>query len=108
MVEDLSNEEFNNLVDKLIEDNSNIFSAFVAIYPHYSRNKIIDYYIDKENVDMLLGFLDYCNDFDTKGNPLNQKYVVDRLIQKNDKQFINDILESNFIYLQTYHKKRDY
>lgn len=101
LVVSISKEEFDNLVDKLIEDNSDIFPALVAIYRDYNRNKIIDYYINKENVDMLLGFLDYCNDFDTEANLLDQKYVVDKLIQKNDKQFIHDILESNFIYFLT-------
>lgn len=98
---DLTKEEFDNLVDKLIDDNSDIFPALVSIYCDYNRNKIIDYYIDKGNVDMLLGFLDYCNDFETLDNILDQKYIVDKLIQKDDKQLISDILKSNDIYFLT-------
>lgn len=101
LVTDISNKEFNDLVDKLISDNSDIFPTLVAIYPSYNRNKIIDYYIDKGNIDMLLGFLDYCYDFEVKDNILDQRYIVDKLIQKNDKQLISDILKSNDAYFLT-------
>lgn len=101
MIVSLTKEEFNILVDKLIKDNSEIFPSLVAIYPSYNRNKIIDYYIDKGNIDLLLGFLDYCNDFESVDNLLDQKYIVDKLIQKNDKIFISNILNSNNIYFLT-------
>ena len=45
--------------------------------------------------------MDYCNDFSTQNNILDQKYVVDKLLKKNDKKFIKDILESGCIYFLT-------
>ena len=41
LVTDLTNEEFDNLVAKLISDNSLIFPSLVAIYRTYNVNKII-------------------------------------------------------------------
>ena len=73
----------------------------MAIYWDYNRNKIIDYFVDKGDVELLLGFLDYCNDFSTQTNQLDQKYVVDKLLNKNDKKLIKDILNDNSIYFLT-------
>lgn len=97
----ITNKEFDELVSKLINDNSSLFPSLIAIYTDYNVNKIINYYIDKGNVDMLIGFLDYCNDFSSKINELDQKYIVDRLINKNDKVFIKELLDSNALYFLT-------
>ena len=108
LVTELSLDEFNILVDKLIvDDEESIFPSLIAIYRDYNCNKIIDYYIEKENVELLLGFLDYCNDFCTNDNQLNQKYVVDKLLEKNNKKFIKDILESNNTYFLTDPKEKE-
>lgn len=108
LVTELSNNEFDILVDKLIkDDDSYTLTSLIAIYWNYNRNKIIDYFINKGNLDSLLGFLDYCNDFDTPNNRLDQKYVVDKLIEKNDKKFIKDLLESNSIYFLTDNKEKE-
>ena len=102
LITKLSNDEFDDLVLKLINgDNSYTLTSLVSIYWDYNRNKIIDYFIDKGDIELLLGFLDYCNDFSTLNNQLDQKYVVDKLLEKNDKKFIKDILESNSIYFLT-------
>ena len=102
LITKLTNDEFDDLVAKLMsDDDSDTLISLVSIYCDYNRNKIIDYYIDKGDVELLLGFLDYCNDFSTSKNQLDQKYVVDKLLEKNDKKFINDILESNSIYFLT-------
>ena len=94
--------EFNDLVQKLIEDDeADILICLVAIYWDYNRNKIIDYFIDKGDVELLLGFLDCCNDFSTPKNELDQKYVVDKLLSKNDKKFIKEFLDSNSTYFLT-------
>ncbi|MBQ9833658.1 MAG: hypothetical protein IJO33_00470 [Bacilli bacterium] len=95
-------EEFNELVTKLIvDDEAYTLTSLVAIYSDYNRNKIIDYFVDKGDVELLLGFLDYCNDFSTQTNQLDQKYVVDKLLNKNDKKLIKDILNNNSIYFLT-------
>lgn len=95
-------EEFDDLVTKLInDDEASILTNLVAIYWDYNRNKIIDYFVDKGDVELLLGFLDYCNDFSTQTNQLDQKYVVDKLLNKNDKKLIKDILNDNSIYFLT-------
>ena len=102
LITKLTNDEFDDLVAKLInDDDSYALTSLVCIYWDYNRNKIIDYYIDKGNVELLLGFLDCCNDFCTQNNLLDQKYVVEKLLKKNDKKFIKDILESNWIYFLT-------
>lgn len=95
-------EEFNDLVAKLInDDEAYTLTSLVAIYWDYNRNKIIDYFVDKGDVELLLGFLDYCNDFSTQTNQLDQKYVVDKLINKKNKKLIKDILNNNSNYFLT-------
>ena len=95
-------EEFNDLVAKLInDDEAYTLTSLVAIYLDYNRNKIIDYFVDKGDVELLLGFLDYCNDFSTQTNQLDQKYVVDKLLNKKNKKLIKDILNNNSIYFLT-------
>ena len=108
LITKLSNDEFDDLVLKLVnDDNSYTLTSLVSIYWDYNRNKIIDYYIHKGDVELLLGFLDCCNDFSTPNNQLDQKYVVDKLLEKNDKKFIKDILESNSIYFLTNKEEKD-
>ena len=108
LITKLTNDEFDDLVAKLMnDDDSKTLISLVSIYCDYNRNKIIDYFINKGDVELLLGFLDYCNDFSTSRNPLNQKYVVDKLLEKNDKKFINDILESNSIYFLTNREEKN-
>ena len=64
LVTNITMEEFNNLVEKPINDNKpHILTNLVAIYRDFNRNKIIDFFVDKGDVELLLGFLDYCNDF---------------------------------------------
>lgn len=102
LIIEITIEEFNDLVAKLInDDEASTLTSLVAIYWDYNRNKIIDYFIDKADVELLLGFLDYCNDFSTQNNQLDQKYVVDKLINKNDKKLIKDILNNNSNYFLT-------
>ena len=108
LVTELTLEEFNSLVAKLIEDDdTDTLPSLVAIYSDYPRNQIIDYYINKGDSDLLLGFLDYCNDFSTKNSELNQKDIVDKLIQKNNKKLIKEMLESNSLYFLTDQKEKE-
>ncbi len=108
LITTLSNDEFNTLVDKLItHDDSSTLINLVSIYIDYNRNKIIDYFIRKKDVELLLGFLDYCNDFCTPKNELNQKYIIDELLKMNDKTFIKNILDSNDIYFLTDKEQKD-
>ena len=108
LVTKLTLDEFNNFVDKLIkDDDSYTLAILVTIYWDYNRNKMIDYFIDKGDVDLLLGFLDCCHDFNTKNSELDQKYIVDKLIEKNDKKFVKDILESNYIFFLTDVRQKD-
>ena len=108
MVIKITEEEFNGLVTKLINDDKacNLISL-IAIYSGYNRNKIIDFFVDKGDVELLLGFLDYCNDFSTQTTRLDQKYVVDKLLSKKDKSLIKDILNSNSTYFLTDKKEKE-
>ena len=108
LITKLNNDEFDSLVSKLIkDDDSYTLTSLITIYLDYNRNKIIDYFINKGNIEILLGFLDYCNDFCIHTNQPDQKYVVDKLIKKNDKKFIKFILESNSIYFLTNREEKE-
>lgn len=108
MIIEITIEEFNDLVAKLInDDEAYTLTSLVALYWDYNRNKIIDYFIDKGDVGLLLGFLDYCNNFSTQTNLLDQKYVVEKLLNKKNKEFIKDILNSNSIYFLTDIKEKE-
>ena len=108
VVTEITNNEFNDLVDKLINDDDVlVLINLVSIYWDYNRNKIIDYFIDKKDVDLLLNLLDYCNDFQTSKNELDQRYIVDRLLEKNDKKLIKKRLESNNTYFLTDIKEKE-
>ena len=104
----ITNKEFDELASKLIKDDDTLSLTYlVSIYCDYNRNKIIDYFIEKGDVDLLLGFLDYCHDFAGYKNELDQKYIVDKLLETNDKKFIEDILYSNFIFFLTDKREKD-
>ena len=108
LITNITNEEFNELVTKLIkDDNYKVLPSLIAIYTDYNRNQIIDYFINKKDVDLLLGFLDYCNDFSTINNELNQKEIVDKLLKTNDKELIKNIMNSNSLYFLTDNKEKE-
>lgn len=99
LVTELTIDEFDDLTNKLMKDDDTYtLTSLVTIYRDYNRNEIIDYFIDKGDVELLLAFLDNCNDFSTSENELDQKYIVDKLLSKNDKNFIKDILDSDYLY----------
>lgn len=108
IVTELTQDEFDKLVNKLMkEDQAKTLTILVSIYWDYNRNKIIDYFINKKDVDELLGFLDYCNDFQTENNSLDQKYIVDKILETSDKKFIKEIIESNNLYFLNDEKEKD-
>ena len=107
IVTPLTNHEFDILIDKLIEDDSDIFASLVSIYTSYNRNKIIDYLIKKGDVELLLGFLDYCNDFNEPNNLLDEKYIVDKMLEKNDVNFIKEILDDGTLYFLTNNNEKE-
>ena len=99
LVTELTIDEFDDLINKLMKDDDTYtLTSLVTIYRDYNWNEIIDYFIDKGDVELLLTFLDNCNDFSTSENELDQKYIVDKLLSKNDKNFIKDILDSDYLY----------
>jgi len=108
LVTELILDEFNILVDKLIKDDDiYTLTSLISIYRDYNRNKIINYLINKKDCEVLLDFLNYCNDFDTPNNRFNQKDIVDKLIRTNDKKFIKDILKSNNLYFLIDNKEKE-
>lgn len=108
IVTELTQDEFDELVNKLMkEDQAKTLTILVSIYWDYNRNKIIDYFINKKDVEELLSFLDYCNDFSTEKNQLDQKYIVDKILETSDKQFIKKILESNNLYFLNDESEKD-
>ena len=108
LITNITNDEFNNLVDKLIKDDeSSILICIIAIYIDYNRDKITNYFINKKDVNLLIGYLDYCNDFESPNNILNQRYIVDKLIDLNDKEYIKNIIDSNLLYYLTNIKEKE-
>ena len=108
LITNITNDEFNNLVDKLIKDDeSSILTSIIAIYIDYNRDKITNYFINKKDVNLLIGYLDYCNDFESPNNILNQRYIVDKLIDLNDKEYIKNIIDSNLLYYLTNIKEKE-
>jgi hypothetical protein len=108
VVTEITNAEFDDLVDKLIkDDDAHMLRLLVTIYWDYNRNKMIDYFIKKGDIDLLLGFLDCCYDFSTETNNLDQKYVVDKLIEKGDKKFVKDLIDSKWLFFLTDAKEKE-
>ena len=105
---DITNDEFNLLVDKLIkDDDSHSLRSLVGIYWDYNRNRIIDYYLCKDDPDLLISFLDLCNDFSSKDNSLDQTYLVSKLLDKNDMNYLKQLIDNNLFYYIDSKKEQD-
>ncbi len=107
LITKLTNDEFDIFASKLIEDdNYHTLGCLASIYCEYNRNKIIDYFIDKKDTYLLLSFLDLCYDFSSSRNTLDQKYIIDKILEKNDIKFVKEIIESDYLYFLTDKKQK--
>lgn len=108
VVTDLSNKEFDNFVNKLIKDNnSSALTILVSIYWDYKRNKILDYFISKRDFENLINFLNCCDDFRTKNSELSETYIINKILETKDKDFVKKILESDSLYFLRDHNEKE-
>ena len=96
---DLDEKEHLQFVNKLINDNDLYCVIFLTcIYINYNQKFLIDYFIKYKNVDILVDFLNACNDF---WNELDQKYIVDSILALKDQKYVNDLLNTKKLYFLT-------
>lgn len=108
VVTDLSNKEYDNFVNKLInDDKSDALLFLVTTYWDYKRNKILDYFISKRDFENLINFLNCCDDFRTKNSELSETYIINRILETKDKDFVKKILESDSLYFLRDHNEKE-
>ena len=104
MITKLTENEHLQLVNKLINDNDLYCVIFLTcIYVNYNQKFLIDYFIKYQNVDLLVAFLDACNDF---WNDLDQKYIVDSILALKDKSYVRDLLNTKCLFFLTNENER--
>ena len=83
----ITQQRFDSIIDVLIkEDRRELMWRLCGTYSNYNYNKVIDYFIDKKDswyVEELICFVD---------GELDQEYLVNKMIETKDKEFINDAL----------------
>lgn len=85
---EITQERFNVLIDELIkEDKRETIWRLCGIYIGYNFNKVIDYYIEKRDSYYLEELVCFVN------GELDQEYLVNKLIETKDKEFIRTCLE---------------
>lgn len=108
VVTELSNKEFDNFVNKLINDDKRDALLFlVTTYWDYKRNKILDYFISKRDFENLINFLNCCDDFRTKNSELSETYIINKILETKDKDFVKKILESDSLYFLRDHNEKE-
>lgn len=84
----ITQERFDAIVEELIKkDKRETMWRLCGIYIGYNFNKVIDYYIEKKDsyyVEELVCFVD---------GELDQEYLVNKMIETNDKEFVKACLE---------------
>lgn len=85
---DITQERFDLIIDELIKnDKRELMWRLCGTFNGYNYNKVIDYFIkvrDSYYIEELVSFT--CGDLD-------QEYLVNKMIETNDKIFIRDSLE---------------
>lgn len=83
----ITQERFDAIVDVLIkEDRRELMWRLCGTYSNYNYNKVIDYFVDKRDswyVEELVCFVN---------GKLDQEYLVNKMIETKDKEFIKDAL----------------
>lgn len=99
MITNLTEKEHLQLVNKLIDDNDLYWVIFLtSIYTNYNQKFLIDYFIKCDDIDMLVNFLNTCNDF---WNALDQKYIVDSILKLKNKNYVKKLLNTKCLYFLT-------
>ena len=99
MITNLTEKEYLQFVNKLIDDNDLYCVIFLtSIYTNYNQKFLIDYFIKCDDIDMLVNFLNTCNDF---WNALDQKYIVDSILKLKNKNYVKKLLNTKCLYFLT-------
>lgn len=99
MITNLTEKEHLQFVNKLIYDNDLYCVIFLtSIYTNYNQKFLIDYFIKCDDIDMLVNFLNTCNDF---WNALDQKYIVDSILKLKNKNYVKKLLNTKCLYFLT-------
>lgn len=99
MITNLTEKEHLQFVNKLIDDNDLYCVIFLtSIYTNYNQKFLIDYFIKCDDIDMLVNFLNTCNDF---WNALAQKYIVDSILKLKNKNYVKKLLNTKCLYFLT-------
>ena len=99
MITNLTEKEHLQFVNKLIDDNDLYCVIFLtSIYTNYNQKFLIDYFIKCDDIDMLVNFLNTCNDF---WNALDQKYIVDSILKLKNKNYVKKLLNTKCLYFFT-------
>lgn len=99
MITNLTEKEHLQFVNKLIDDNDLYCVIFLtSIYTNYNQKFLIDYFIKCDDIDMLVDFLNTCNDF---WNALDQKYIVDSILKLKNKNYVKKLLNTKCLYFLT-------
>lgn len=99
MITNLTEKEHSQFVNKLIDDNDLYCVIFLtSIYTNYNQKFLVDYFIKSDDIDMLVKFLNTCNDF---WNALDQKYIVDSILKLKNKNYVKKLLNTKCLYFLT-------
>lgn len=99
MITNLTEKERLQFVNKLIDDNDLYCVVFLtSIYINYNQKFLIDYFIKYDDIDMLVNFLNTCNDF---WDALDQKYIVDSILTLKNKNYVKKLLNTKCLYFLT-------
>ena len=89
----INQEEFDNLVNYIITNETNISELLWRLCGEYEEeniifNNVIDYYIDNKDYSYLSELVSYVSD------GINQEYLVEKVISTEDIEFIEGLLNS--------------
>jgi|GEM_PF-218886 len=98
----ISEEEFNHLVDKLIEkDKKDELIQLISTCPDYHFDNVFDYFLDgkdsQKDINYLINFLNMNYDL-LRRYHIKSSVVVDKLIKTKSKEYIKEFLKSDELY----------
>ena len=104
LVTNLTETEHFQFCNKLISDGNLYCIIFLtSIYVNYNHKFLINYFIKHKDAIILADFLDACNDF---WEELDQKYIVDSILALNDKKYVKNLLNTEWLFFLTDKKEK--
>ena len=99
---EISEEEFNHLVDKLIEkEKKDELIQLISTYLDYHFDNVFDYFLDgkdsQKDINYLINFLNMNYDLLLRYH-IKSSVVVDKLMKTKSKEYIKKFLKSDELY----------